>query len=280
MADESLRDKHEKMRDCIRSLGRVAVAFSGGVDSTFVLKVAVDVLGPENVLAVTGVSSSLARRELQAAKTLAESLGVRHLLIDPGEFADADYLANPANRCYFCKSALYARMEEILASHDLAAALNGTNVDDLGDHRPGLDAAREHGVRSPCVEAGLSKAEIRTLSAEMGLPTFDKPASPCLSSRVPYGERITPAKLRMIEQAENFLHDLGVRECRVRHHDTLARIEVSPYWIERLMRPEMRARIDAAFSEFGYQYVTIDLRGFRSGSLNEVIAFGRRQSAF
>ena len=280
MADESLRDKHEKMRDGIRSLGRVAVAFSGGVDSTFVLKVAVDVLGPENVLAVTGVSSSLARRELQAAKTLAESLGVRHLLIDPGEFADADYLANPANRCYFCKNALYARMDKILASHDLAAALNGTNVDDLGDHRPGLDAAREHGVRSPCVEAGLSKAEIRTLSAEMGLPTFDKPASPCLSSRVPYGERITPAKLRMIEQAENFLHDLGVRECRVRHHDTLARIEVSPDWIERLMRPEMRARIDAAFSEFGYQYVTIDLRGFRSGSLNEVIAFGRRQSAF
>ena len=278
MVADALHSKLSQMREGLRAFGRVAVAYSGGVDSALVLKVAVETLGAENVLAVTGVSSSLARRELAAAKELAESMGVRHLLVDPGEFDDPSYLANPTNRCYFCKSALYDKMDEILADHGLSVAVNGTNVDDLGDHRPGLGAAKEHGVRSPCVEAGLGKAEIRALSAEMGLPTSGKPASPCLSSRVPYGDDITPEKLRMIERAENFLHDLGIRECRVRHHDTLARIEVLPPWIERLSEPEMRTRIDAEFREFGYQHVTVDLRGFRSGSLNEVIAFGKRQA--
>lgn len=277
MVAGTLHSKLNKMREGLRAFGRVAVAFSGGVDSALVLKVAVQTLGAENVLAVTGVSSSLARRELAAAKELAESMGARHLLVDPGEFEDPSYLANPTNRCYFCKSALYGKMDEILAAHGLLVAVNGTNVDDLGDHRPGLGAAKEHGVRSPCVDAGLGKAEIRALSAEMGLPTSDKPASPCLSSRVPYGDDITPEKLRMIELGENFLHDLGIRECRVRHHGTLARIEVLPPWIERLLGPEMRAKVDAAFREFGYEHVTVDLRGFRSGSLNEVIAFGRRQ---
>ncbi len=276
--EQPLQHKYDNLQKVLQDLGSVVVAFSGGVDSTLVLKVAVDALGAENVLAVTGVSSSLALRELMAAKELAESMGVRHLLVDPGEFDDPSYLANPINRCYFCKTALYDKMDEILAAHGVTVAVNGTNVDDLGDHRPGLEAAKEHGVRSPCVDAGLGKAEIRALSAEMGLPTSDKPASPCLSSRVPYGDDITPQKLRMIERAENFLHDLGIRECRVRHHDTLARIEVLPPWIERLSLPEMRTRIDAAFREFGYPHVTVDLRGFRSGSLNEVIAFGKRQA--
>lgn len=278
MVAGTLHSKLEKMREGLRAFGRVAVAYSGGVDSALVLKVAVQTLGAENVLAVTGVSSSLARRELASAKELAKSMGARHLLVDPGEFDDPSYLANPTNRCYYCKSALYGKMDEILAAHGLSVAVNGTNVDDLGDHRPGLGAAREHGVRSPCVDAGLGKAEIRALSAEMGLPTSDKPASPCLSSRVPYGDDITPAKLRMIELGEDFLHDLGIRECRVRHHGTLARIEVLPPWIDRLLEPEMRARVDAVFREFGYEHVTVDLRGFRSGSLNEVIAFGRRQA--
>lgn len=271
-------EKLVSMRGRIRDLGRVAVAFSGGVDSTFVLKVAADTLGPDKVLAVTGDSSSLASRELAEAKSLAESFGVRHLLIDPREFEDPNYLANPTNRCYYCKSALYTRMDDILREHDLTAILNGTNVDDLGDYRPGLEAAREHNVLAPCADAGLTKVEIRELSAAMGLPTHDKPAAPCLSSRVQYGESITPEKLRMIERAENQLRDLGFRECRVRHHDNLARIEVPANQIPRLAEPEMRNRIDAAFREFGYAYVTIDLRGFRSGSLNEVIAFGKRQA--
>ena len=279
MADRNLASKLETMQAFLRSLKGVAVAFSGGVDSTFVLHVATRALGPENVLAVTGVSSSLARRERLEAERMANSMGVRHLLIDPKEFEDPNYLANPTNRCYYCKTALYERMAGILEDHGLNAVVNGTNIDDLGDHRPGLGAADEKNVFSPCVEAELTKADIRLLSAEMGLPTFDKPASPCLSSRVQYGETITPEKLRMIERAENFLHDLGIRVCRVRHHGNLARIEVEPSEIERITRAEVRERIDAAFREFGYQYVTIDLRGFRTGSMNEVIAFGRRQPA-
>lgn len=270
--------KFDTLMSHIRELKRVAVAFSGGVDSTFVLKVAVDALGAENVVAVTGTSDSLASRELTEAKALAESFGVRHVLIDPREFDDPNYLANPTNRCYYCKTALYDKMPGILAAHQLTATLNGTNVDDLGDYRPGLAAGKEHGVLSPCVDAGLTKQEIRELSAAMGLPTHDKPAAPCLSSRVQYGEAITTEKLQMIERAENLLHDMGFRECRVRHHNNLARIEVPAHEITRLADAEIRATIDAAFREFGYAYVTLDLRGFRSGSLNEVIAFGKRQA--
>ncbi len=266
------------MREVLRPLGRVAVAFSGGVDSVFVLKVAADTLGAENVLAVTGQSPSLPRRDLEQARQFAASLGVEHVLIDPGEFANPEYLANPTNRCYFCKDALFGRMEGLLKDRGLRAMLSGTNADDLGDYRPGLSAAKEHSVVEPCAQAGLTKADIRALSAEMGLPTVDKPASPCLSSRVQYGEEITPEKLKMIERAETFLHDeVGIRECRVRYHGRLARIEVPAESIELLAGPENRAKIDAAFREIGFQYIALDLRGFRSGSMNEVIAFGKRQ---
>lgn len=277
MMPDPLDAKLDVLRESLKALESVAVAFSGGVDSTFVLKVAIDTLGTDRVLAVTGVSGSLAAREFDDARRLAESIGARHLLVDPGEFDDPNYLANPENRCYFCKSALYTKMDAILASHGLRASVSGTNLDDLGDYRPGLIAAREHGVRAPCVEAGLTKADIRALSQRLGLPTHDKPAAPCLSSRVQYGEAITPEKLNMIERAENVLRDLGVRECRVRHHDRLARIEVPPHEIERLAAADVRARIDAAFRELGYQYVTLDLRGFRSGSMNEVIQIGLRK---
>jgi len=270
--------KLARMRDILRSLERVVVAFSAGVDSTFVLKIALDTLGSENVIAATGRSDSLARREFDEACRLAEAAGVKHLVIDTGEFENPDYLANPVNRCYFCKTTLYEYLDPVLAEHGFNAVVNGTNADDLGDHRPGLQAAAEHNVHAPAAEAGLTKDDIRAASEAMGLPTFDKPASPCLSSRVQYGETITPEKLRMIEQAENYLHDLGLRECRVRHHNNLARIEIPPDAIDAFTTPEMRASIDAKLREIGYTYVTIDLRGLRSGSMNDVIAFGQRQT--
>lgn len=266
------------MREILRSLERVAVAFSGGVDSAFVLKVAADTLGQENVLAVMGDSPSVPQRDRDEAQQIAATIGVELLLIDPGEFNNPVYLANPANRCYYCKDALFDRIQPLLAERGLRAVLSGTNADDLGDYRPGLQAAKQHAVREPCAEAGLTKADIRELSAALGLPTSDKPASPCLSSRVPYGEPITPEKLRMIDQAETFLREeLGIPVCRVRHHGTLARIEVPAERIEALSKPDARTRVMERFREIGFQYVALDLRGFRSGSLNEVIAFGKRQ---
>lgn len=283
--DAALQVKSNRLHETLRSMGRIAVAFSGGVDSALVLKVAADVLGPANVLAVTGRSPSLPAGDLEEACSFAKSLGVEHLLIDPGEIEDANYLANPSNRCYYCKDALFRRMQPLLAERGLRVIVSGTNADDLGDYRPGLTAAKEHAVREPCAEAGLTKADIRVLSEMMGLPTSRKPASPCLASRIPYGEPITPEKLSMIDRAETFLRKLMAAErqedaratCRVRCHDKLARIETPPEWIERLARPENRAKIDAAFREIGFQYIALDLRGFRSGSLNEVLAFGQRQ---
>jgi len=278
MPDLETLQKLDRMRACLRRHAPVAVAFSGGVDSTFVLKVAVDALGREQVVAITGQSPSLAGAEESATRELAAAIGAEHVLLETREFDDPNYLANPTNRCYFCKTELYTRIAEWLAAYGRRATIvNGANADDLGDYRPGMTAATEHAVVAPCVEAGLSKAEIRILSAEMGLPTAEKPAMPCLSSRVQYGETITPEKLRMIERGETYLRSIGLRDCRVRHHDTLARIEVPPEWIARLADPATRAALDAAFREIGYHYVTLDLRGFRSGSMNEVIEIGRLQ---
>lgn len=263
--------KLEEMKEILRSLKRVAVAFSAGVDSTFVLKVALDTLGPENVVAVTGKSDSLAQAEFEEARRLAEQFGARHVVVETEEMKDPNYASNPANRCYFCKSELYGKLEGLIREYGLNAALSGINADDYGDWRPGIQAASEHAVRSPCAEAGMTKEDIRHLSARLGIPIFDKPASPCLSSRVQYGETITPEKLRMIERSEAFLHSLGFRECRVRHHNNLARIELPQDRITDALQPEMLRKIDATLREFGYKYVTVDLRGFRSGSMNEVI---------
>ena len=279
MSQADLDQKLEKMREILRSLQPLAVAFSAGVDSTFVLKVAIDTLGPKNVVAVTGQSASLAEGEFEQCRQLAQGMGAEHVVIDTGEMDDPNYRMNPENRCYFCKSDLYSRLDRFVAERGLKAVVNGINADDYRDWRPGIQAGAEHAVHAPCAEAGMTKADIRALSARFGLPTFDKPASPCLASRIQYGEEITPAKLKQIERSEALLHQLGFRECRVRHHHNLARIEVPAAEIERLCRPEVRAKIDAGLREFGYAYVAVDIRGFRSGSLNEVIAFGKRQGA-
>lgn len=271
--------KLDRMKTILRELNRVVVAFSGGVDSTFVLKVALDTLGSDRVVAATGRSASVAEADLAEARRLARELGAEQIVLDTEEFKDPNYLANPANRCYYCKTELYGKLEALLLQRDLGTIINGINADDLGDWRPGLRAAEEHRVRAPAAEAGLTKAEVRRLSTAMGLSTADKPASPCLSSRLPYGEAVTPEKLRMVERAERLLHELGFRECRVRHHGTLARIEVPTARIADLLEASVRGRIDAELREIGYAYVTVDLRGLRSGSLNDVIAFGKVQAA-
>jgi len=276
MTDRPLDEKLANMQAILRDLGSVAVAFSAGVDSTLVLKIAIDTLGPERVVAVTGRSDSLASEEFEQACELADALGAEHCIIDTEEFDNPNYVSNPVDRCYYCKTTLYTHLSSFIAEHGLGAIINGINADDLGDYRPGIAAATEHQVRSPAAEAGLTKNEVRALSERLSLPTFDKPASPCLSSRVQYGEKITPEKLRRIEAAERFLHELGIRECRVRHHGDLARIEVPVADLERLARRDTANKIDHAFRTLGYQYVSLDLRGFRSGSMNEVIPLNVR----
>lgn len=271
MAELNADQKLERMKEVIRPLKRVAVAFSAGVDSTFVLKIALDVLGRENVIAVTGKSDSLARTDFDASVRLAALLDVEHIIVETDEFTNPNYLANPTNRCYFCKTTLYGRLALLIEKRGFQAVINGVNADDLGDWRPGIQAAKEHAVRCPAAEAGLTKDDIRLLSKRLQLPTFDKPASPCLSSRVPYGQDITPEKLRMIESCEAFLRGLGVLECRVRHHDNLARIEVPVEHFATLIEPTTRAAIDSHFRSAGYIYIALDLKGFRSGSLNEAI---------
>ncbi len=274
----ALAAKYEAMREVLRSLERVAVAFSAGVDSTLVLKVALDELGAENVVAVTGRSDSLAAGEYEQARELTAALGAEHVTLDTAEFEDANYLANPTDRCYYCKTELYDKLADFVRERGLRGIVNGINADDYDDWRPGIRAADEHAVRAPCAEAGMNKADVRALSERLGLPTFDKPASPCLSSRVETGEPITPDKLRMIERAEGFLRSLGLRELRVRHHGKLARIEIPAAQIEAFMKPDVRARIDAEFRTIGYTWVAMDLRGFRSGSMNEPLQLTVRKT--
>ncbi|HPD31208.1 MAG TPA: ATP-dependent sacrificial sulfur transferase LarE [Phycisphaerae bacterium] len=272
MSDAGLQAKLERMKEVLRGLERVAVGFSAGVDSTFLLKVAVDTLGPANVVAVTADSESLTRRELDEARKLAAQMGVEHVVVRTDELDDPNYRANPANRCYYCKQALFRRLDEFIAGRGAMVMVIGVNTDDFADWRPGLRASKEKGVRMPAAEAGMSKADVRELSRQMGLPTHDKPSSPCLASRLPYGEEITPEKLSQIERSEAFLHSLGFHVCRVRHHGNMARIEVPADQIERLCEPATRAKVDATLREFGYQYVAVDIRGFRSGSLNEMLS--------
>ena len=263
-------EKLSRLREILRDAGRAVVAFSGGVDSTFLLRVAADTLG-DRVTALTAVSPSLPEADRARAVHLAGKIGVAQVLVESHELDNPDYTANPANRCYFCKSELYRICEAQAAEMGVPAIFDGTNLDDLADHRPGRQAAKEKGVRSPLVEAGLTKADVRAFSRELGLETWDQPSSPCLSSRIAYGTPVTREALARIEACELFLREMGFRELRVRHHDNLARVEVGRAEIARLLDPELRARIIARFKEAGYVYVTLDLEGFRSGSGNEVL---------
>ncbi|MBX3026231.1 ATP-dependent sacrificial sulfur transferase LarE [bacterium] len=251
-------------------MGRVLVAFSGGVDSSFLLQVAAEALG-DGVIAVTTRSPTAPEEDEAMACALAAALGVRHRLIDANELDIPGYAANPVDRCYFCKDSLYEICAAEAQRLGVSAIVDGVNLDDLGDYRPGLRAAQEHGIRHPLAEVGLSKAEIRTLSRRAGLPTADRPSSPCLSSRFPYGTRITLDGLRRVAAAERVLRALGFRECRVRAHEPIARIEVPASELARLAAPEVRDVVVRELRAIGFGYVTVDLQGFRSGSLNEVL---------
>lgn len=268
---EELDSRYRRLQQLLKRYDKVIIAYSGGVDSAFLLKAAVENLGADRVLAVIGVSESLAKSEYKAAQELAARIGAAVEVVHPQEMSDPDYRSNQAQRCFYCKSQLYQLLRGLAQQKGYEAVLCGTNADDLGDFRPGLQAAKEYQVASPLEEAGLTKADIRQLSKQMGLETWDKPAQPCLASRVPYGMEITPKRLQQIEKGEEFLRGLGLRELRVRHHGELVRIEVPAERITELVTQDRREQIVEFFKEIGFTYVSLDLQGFRSGSGNEVL---------
>jgi pyridinium-3,5-biscarboxylic acid mononucleotide sulfurtransferase len=269
--DPTLNDQRDRLLETLRGYGRVAVAFSGGVDSTVVARAAYDALG-DRTIAVTAVSDSLASGELEEAEALARQIGIKHRVIRTEEFADPNYVRNQTDRCYFCKSELYGRLSGMLGALEVDTIASGANMDDMGDHRPGMRAAAERGVRHPLQECGLTKADVRALAQAWGLPIWDKPATPCLSSRIAYGEEVSPERVRMIDQAEQWLRQKGLRVLRVRYHKgDLARIEVPLDDLPRLVDLDVRGELIAAFRALGFKFVTLDLEGFRSGSFNSVI---------
>jgi pyridinium-3,5-biscarboxylic acid mononucleotide sulfurtransferase len=270
--DPELAARRDRLIATLRGYGRVAVAYSGGIDSTVVAQAAFVALG-DAAVAVTAVSESLASGELEEAEALARQIGIRHQVIRTEEFSDPNYVRNQTDRCYFCKSELFTRLDGLLAQLGADVIASGANLDDVGDHRPGMRAAGENHVRQPLVECALTKNDVRALAKAWGLPTWDKPATPCLSSRIAYGELATPEHARMIDQAELWLRqNLGLRVLRVRYHkDDMARVEVPLDDLPRLVEPAVRGPMIKAFRALGFKYVNLDLEGFRSGSLNAVI---------
>jgi pyridinium-3,5-biscarboxylic acid mononucleotide sulfurtransferase len=269
--NSELLGKLERLREIFPPMRSVMVAFSGGVDSTFVLRAAHDMLG-ERVLALTTTSPTMPEDDRRSALEMARMIGARHLLVDSNELEVPGYAENPLNRCYLCKHNLFTVCEAKAGELGIEAIVDGLNLDDLHDYRPGIKAAGEKRVRHPLVEAELTKPEIREMSRALGLPTWDRPASPCLSSRFPYGTRITLEGLEQVERGERLLHAMGFRVARVRYHGEVARLEVEQAEIARLLEPATRQRVDRELRELGFRFVTVDLKGFRSGSLNEVMA--------
>jgi uncharacterized protein len=271
MMDNSVKEKFERLRKIFEKMGKVLVAYSGGVDSTLLLKVAKDTLGDRNVLAVTALSPLYPDRELTDAKRMAQEMGLRHLLIDSNELEIEGFSKNPPNRCYYCKRELFEELLNLAQKEAIPFIVEGSTLDDDKDHRPGRKAVQELGIRSPLKEAMFTKGDVRELSKVLSLPTWDKPSFACLASRFPYGEEITEEGLKMVDEAEAFLISLGFKQVRVRHYPNLARIEVYPEEISRLMNGSLREKVVSRLKEIGYQYVTLDLQGFRSGSMNEVL---------
>ncbi len=266
-----LERKEEHLREILRGMGSCIVAFSGGVDSSYLAVLAHDVLGGQ-ALAVTAQSPSYPAHQKTIALDIVNRFGLRHEIIDSDEMSDANYVANPTNRCYFCKHDLYSRLQSAATSRGFRYVLDGNNLDDTGDYRPGRQAGKELEIRSPLIEAGLRKEEIRELSRRLGLPTWNQPASACLSSRIPYGSAVTVEKLRMIDEGEQALRAMGFNQCRVRHHGEVARIEIAREELSNAFHADVFENMSRAFRKIGFQFVALDVDGYRTGALNEVLA--------
>ena len=266
----NLNTKEERLREIFRELDSVIVAYSGGVDSSYVAYVANAELGPRAVC-ITGQSASLPEYQRAEIDNVVQKFGFQHEVIQTEELENPGYSANNPDRCFFCKDELYTKLESVARTRGVKCIVDGSTVDDLGDYRPGRRAASQHAVRSPLIEAGLTKSEVRELSRRATLPTWDKPASPCLSSRIAYGTTVTIERLSKVDRGEEILREFGFREFRVRHHDQLVRIEISPAEMDRVLRKDLIDELARRFRQLGFKYVTLDLEGFRSGSMNEVI---------
>jgi len=266
-----LQEKYQLLKDIIKKQESAAIAFSGGVDSTFLIRVAKEVLG-DKLIAVTATSSTYPERELNEAIKYAEDIKVKHIIISSEELEIEGFAMNPKNRCYFCKKELYTKINNVALENGMNSVFDGSNIDDTGDYRPGMQAAKELDVVSPLIEAGLTKNDIRELSKELELPTWNKPSFACLSSRFPYGNKITLSKLTMVDKAEQILLDMGITQVRVRHHGEIARIEVEPSEREKFFDMEIMNRIGNELKKIGFTYVTLDMLGYRTGSMNETLS--------